>query len=411
MPTIILPLVYTILLAWVVWRFASFRGNGIPPWVWVGILLAKCALGIAYLELHTALFNGGDTGAYLRDGQIIFNTLLSDPLKYIRLAFGPNGTEVTQWLAPQIEAMGYWTDTSAYTVVRFNAIANLGTWGNAWANAVLMAFISYCGIVLLYKAFKPIVSNPWLVLGGLLCVPSVWFWTSGIHKEAMALFTLALATYGMARIYLQGWLPKYMLFVGLGLVGTLLIRDFLVLLLLPLLLAQVFSPVLHSGRVWVYLGIIAFTLLVGSYVPLVKNQTVLQQIAYKQQQFTALRAGNSNIALPAMQPSLTGLAANLPHALYNQFIAPFALPKSSHFYWPALVDHTWFLLVFVAGLFTIRQPLLEKPPLLTAFFFGLMLLVLIGLIVPNLGALLRYRSLAIPFMLLPLIAGRKITTG
>jgi hypothetical protein len=155
------------------------------------------------------------------------------------------------------------------------------------------------------------------------------------------------------------------------------------------------------------LGIIGATLLVGALLPLIDGQTVLQLIAHKQEQFTALRAGNSNIALPDMQPTLAGLATNLPTALYNQFIAPFTLPHHNWLYWPAVIDHAFFLLLFVVGLLSIRKPMLEKPPLLTALFFGLMLLVLIGLIVPNLGAILRYRSLAIPFLLLPLLAGRK----
>jgi hypothetical protein len=224
----------------------------------------------------------------------------------------------------------------------------------------------------------------------------------------LALFTLALAMYGMARIYLDGWLPKYMFYVAVGIVATYFIRDYLVLLLAPLLLAQVLSPVFHSGRVWVYLGIIAVTLLVGSYVPLVNNQTVLQQIAYKQSQFSALQAGNSHIPMAKMESTLGGLLANVPQAVYNQFVAPFNLPTTSHLYWPAVIDHAWFLLVFVIGLFSIRRQLLEKPPLLTLLFFGLMLLILIGLIVPNLGAILRYRSLALPFLLMPLLVGRKV---
>ncbi len=408
MPTLLLPIVYTALLGLAVYRWPRLRGQGIPAWVWVAILVIKCGLAIAYIELHRELYNGGDSGAYLRDGQIIFNTLTQDPLKYLRFTFGRINTEITPWLAKEIDAMGFWKDNSAYMIVRFNALANLLTWGNSWANGVLMAFVSYCGILLLYKAFKPLVSNPWLVLGGLLCVPSVWFWTSGVHKEALALFTLSLAFYGMARIYLDGWLPKYMFYVAIGLAGTFLIRDFLVLLLLPLLLAQVLSPVFNSGRIWVYIAAISITLLVGSFVTLVNNQTILQQIAGKQEQFTALRAGHSNIPLADMEPTISGLTGNLSQALYNQFVAPFTMPKNSHLYWPAIIDHAWFLVLLVAGLASIRKPLLEKPPLLTAIFFGLLLIILIGLIVPNVGAILRYRSLAIPFLLMPLLAGRKV---
>ncbi|CAN5406309.1 hypothetical protein BH09BAC1_BH09BAC1_14430 [soil metagenome] len=408
MPQFLLPLIYTLLLAFLVWKLPRLRGEGVPSWVWVVILVLKCVLGIAYIEIHRELFDGGDTGKYLRDGQIIFNTLTEDPLKYLRLTFGPNGTDINPWLAKEIDAMGFWGDTSAYTVVRFNAVANLLTWGNSWANGVFMAFLSYCGILLLYKAFKPLVSNHWWVLGGLLCVPSVWFWTSGIHKEALALFTLSWAVYGMARIYLEGWLPKFMLYVALGLLGTFFIRDFLVLLLLPLLLAQIFSPVFHYGRVWVYLSAITLILIVGIFVPIVNNHTVLELIVNKQDQFAALRSGHSNIPLAKMEPTLTGLATTLPHAIYNQFIAPFMLPPASHLYWPAIIDHAWFILLLAVGLCSIRKPLLEKPPLLTALFFGLMLIILIGLIVPNVGAILRYRSLAIPFILMPLLVGRKV---
>ena len=113
-----------------VWRWPLLRGEGITRWAWVCILLAKCLLAIVYINLHYELFNGGDTWKYVRDGQIIFETLAEDPLKYLRLTFGPNNTELTPWLAPEIDAMGFWGDTSAYSVVRFNALANLSTWAS-----------------------------------------------------------------------------------------------------------------------------------------------------------------------------------------------------------------------------------------------------------------------------------------
>lgn len=405
---IVLPLLYALLLALAIWRLRGLRGDGIPTMAWIGMFMVKCVLAVAYIELHQRLFGGGDTGMYLRDGNIIFDTLFDDPIKYLRLTFGPNDVPVGVWLAPQIDAMGFWGDTSAYTVVRFCALSNLFAWGNSWASAVLMAFVSYSGMLLLYKAFRPMVAKPWMVLVGLLAVPSVLFWTSGIHKEGLALFTLSIALYGMARIYLDGWMPRFMLYVGIGLAGTYFIRDFLVLLLLPLLFAQVVSPLFHYGRVWVYLGVIIGTLLVGSYVPLVKGQTVLEMFANKQGQFTALRAGHSNIPLPDLEPTPQGLVKVLPAAFYNQFVAPFTLPRDSHFYFPAVIDHALFMVALLVGLTSIRKPLLEKPPLLTALFFGLLLLVLIGLIVPNIGAILRYRSLALPFLLMPLLVGRKV---
>lgn len=402
--TLLLPMLYGLLLAFWLYRDKRFRLYALPCYTVAVLFLVKCGLGVAYMHFHQELYNGGDTMKFIRDGKIVYETLSSDTMAYLRLTFGPNGVDMPASFQPQLDAMGFWSDTSAYMMVRFNALANLFTFGNEYGNIVIMALLSTLGMVALIKVFSRQAVLPALLLVPFL-IPSILFWTSGIHKESLLLFSLGISIWGM---YKWGGVSKSIwavIAMALGLTLTYFIRDFIFFLMVPAILGWILSKYINSNKLLVYAGVYALVLVVGYWIPVYEGENYLHLIVEKQQQFMALEAGNSQIAIKHFEPSITAVLLNLPKSLFNTLLGPFLLKADGLIHWAAIIENAGFLLLLVWGAWKTNWKQLWSDNIsLLIMFLCATYLILIGYIVPNIGAISRYRSLALLFGLLGLYA-------
>lgn len=95
-------------------------------------------------------------------------------------------------------------------------------------------------------------------------------------------------------------------------------------------------------------------------------------------------------------------------AVTNPFIRP--LPKDCNIFLSYLASFETFILlfVFIGLLLTVnKKTIYTNPYAIFSILFGMSTLFLIGLIVNNSGAIVRYRSIAIPFILIGLCLARK----
>jgi hypothetical protein len=98
----------------------------------------------------------------------------------------------------------------------------------------------------------------------------------------------------------------------------------------------------------------------------------------------------------------------LPWAFINPFIRPLPFEcketlcvLSSLEAWIVLS----FLLIFI--LFLDIKKIIESRAVLFCLFFGISIMVIIGLLVNNSGAIVRYRSFVLPFLILGFLFGGK----
>lgn len=402
--TIFIPILYAVLLGFWLYRDKRFRLRSLPCYTFTVLFLLKCLLGVAYMLFHQKFYDGGDTMKFIRDGKIIYETLFSDPLAYLRLTFGPNAVELPASFQPQLDAMGFWSDTSAYMMVRFNAVANLLTFGNEFGNIVIMAFLSTLGMVALIRAFRKDAELPAMLLVPFL-VPTILFWTSGIHKEALLLFTVGITIWGLKQTVQNTWSVWAITSIVVGLLLTYFIRDFIFFLLIPAIIAMFLSQVLSINKLLTFGGVYLVILIVGIWLPVFDGQNYLHLIVDKQWQFMALEAGNSNIQVDKLEPTVWGMVKGLKDALANTFFGPFLLKTTVWFHWLAILDNILIGLLLIWGFWRAdKQAYTSNTFSIMLRFIGLSYLVLIGYIVPNIGAISRYRSLALLLLLLGMYA-------
>lgn len=387
-------------------RFKVFRTEGLPSWTLGAVFALKCLLGLLYLWVHLQYYGGGDTANYLRDGDIIFNSLKDSPTEYLMLSLGPNDMPVIPtFIQEQVDAMGYWHDDSAYTMVRFCALVNLFAWGNHYVTAIIMAFLSTLGLWWLFLAFRQVSTSLLPLFIGIFFIPSNLFWTSGIHKEGLMLFFLGAFLYNTMML-LSG--PSRIRNVVIAVIAAwfiFTIRDFVFYLLIISMVGAIISRPIPQYTPLIFLSVLCLAAVAAQLIPYHGMDNLFHIVTEKQAQFRALEAGKSQVFLPELQPDLASILSQLPRALYNTLIAPSTFWNGNPFYIIVSLDNLLILAgILFAGFKLKFKRLINDPYLLLPIMAGVCLLLLIGLIVPNVGAIVRYRSIALLLILGSLFA-------
>jgi hypothetical protein len=147
---------------------------------------------------------------------------------------------------------------------------------------------------------------------------------------------------------------------------------------------------------------IALTLFIPGGLP----HYILQAISDRQQEFRVLE-GHSRLALPALDGSWGSLWRALPAALRNGLFEPLPGSGGQRIYWAFSLEllGIWAVIVLAGSYWLLSR---KRPGSLHSFTAACLLfaftgLLMIGLMVPFAGAIIRYRSIFLPFLLAPFL--------
>lgn len=432
---------YWALSTLLIFRIPFFRKFGIPvSWV-AGILLLKVIAGITYGYLHYLNYKGGDTFAYFYDGLIVTSTLQDDPKKFLHLVFGITHRPPDFDIAVYAYRMSYYTDMSSYFMVRLHALMNLITICHYYGNVVLYNFLTLIGQLYFFSfftAFRP--GNKFAVLVLLFLFPSMVFWCSGMHKDGISIAAIGVILFfgeklfhllsghnqsnqseavpmeetrgGNKRQRMQVIRALCMLSCGIWILFV--VRNYLLLLLLPGFCAFIVSQ--YAPR-YVFLKYLLLFMLFYFVLFQLKyfnaGWNLPLQMAAKQQEFFQNPGGRSNIDLAPLKPGNSGLLVQIPTALYNCFFLPSPAGISSLLELPAVIDNLTVVVLLLLALFFAKQQTDKRTMslMLLCLFFATSVYIFTGSIVPNLGALVRYKMPGTLFLLagcITVLDGKKL---
>jgi|GEM_PF-1035728 hypothetical protein len=347
---------------------------------------------------------GGDTFMYFNDGNIIYNALKEDPFVYFKLAIGTNDfTPVPPYLLPYTDAMHFWFDSSNYFLVRINAIIRPFSFGVYNVHALVFAFLSFIGTYTLYLFFENKVYSKKILQFILFGIPSIVFWTSGVHKEAIVIFALGIILYNLDIILQNSFRKRNLFFALFGLIVLGYTRIYILAFLLPFLAAIIIYNKYESARIsfkFFVLTILVFGA-AAFLVDILSDQHSLMYEFLVRREYFINSPGNMTFQVERIPHNFHGALLLIWEAIINPFIRP--LPKDCNIFLAYLASFETFilLLVIVILAFTVnKKSILNNPYAIFSILFGLSILFLIGLIVNNSGAIVRYRSIAIPFILI-----------
>jgi hypothetical protein len=246
----------------------------------------------------------------------------------------------------------------------------------------------------------------WVIIGCFLLPSSIYF-TSGIHKDGLVFLMLAVLIFSVLQSFIKNSFSiKRIFLICASLLLIFLLRNFVFLALLPALFAWILSnrvkwrPVYIFVTVYLLCGLLVFN--IDSVVEKIKP---LAFISTRQAEYLKLQRAATQIELDTLQPGFKSFAGNAPQALNHALLRPYLWEMPVYSVLPLSVElflYQFLLLLFI--FFRRKDPDRSNQGFLYfAVFFTLSVFLFMGYIVPNLGALVRYRSLFLPLIITPIL--------
>ncbi|MFZ1593274.1 MAG: hypothetical protein WAT27_14370 [Chitinophagales bacterium] len=411
MQEFLIPAVWATILLFFIYRFDFFKIQEInPAWPYAAFLF-KLLLGFANYYIWLNIIGHGDSLRYFHDSQIVYQSLFDNPTYFFELITRSSLENVPEHLIPYQKELFIEWHVNEYHMVRLLAILNVFTFGNVWANIVLIAFGSYAATMGLFKSL-----NQFLVIDAdkknriflfLFFLPSIVFWTGGLLKEApvfMLVCIIIIQLFTIESSPNRNTTPaKPLLILVVCIYALFLIRDYLAILvslnLLLLFFARTIVKPQYLNKTFIINSITVIVLFFA--VPIVFPQLNYFHYAQSEQTYFLNGEPDPDYKFSAIGGDGIAVIKQIPYALNNIFFRPNLMHSDSVFrlYQSVELIIVWLIIVFLA-IKMLRQ---KHPFSATALFMiivAIELLGIYGLMVTDADTLSRYRSIPLFFILL-----------
>jgi hypothetical protein len=413
--------VYAILFSLVISRGSFFRNAGLSNrqllFAFACKIAAGCLLGYLY-TFHYPDRLKADTLKFFDDSKVIFDLLKTHPVHFLKIMTGLGAGDPV--LTPTYLKLNSWMYeefmNSNRTMIRIDVLFRFLSPGNYYfVHVVMVNFLSFTGLVYCYRLLAARLSlNRRVLYLTVFFVPSLVFWGSGLLKEAILLLALGVFLY-----HALGWLDEtgsnWKKLLPLALSGLLLvfIKPYIPLILFPLLLAYAWVEQRPSRRLVKYAGSSALFFLLLFHLYLVLPRYNLSHYLFiKQRDFLDLvrtEKPGSAIDIPRLTPEFSSMVRHAPRGWLTTLTRPWPFESRSPLILLASVENLVLLLALALCLARWKPPLAREVNfVLFSLGFVSILFILIGLVTPVEGAIVRYKCVALPFLLLALFSMTRI---
>lgn len=190
----------------------------------------------------------------------------------------------------------------------------------------------------------------------------------------------------------------------LGLLILLVFRNFMLVIIAPALLAWLLAAKWPKYGLPLFAGVYTFFIVAFFTVRYINpHWDFPQAVVNKQEAFMQLH-GNSVVPIKKLQPTVTSFLENIPQAITLSTIRPFPADVKHILSLAAAVEIDLLLLLFLLFIFFKTNGTHSRNFILFCVFFSFSTLLTIGYTVNFLGAIVRYRSIVIPLLMIPVLA-------
>lgn len=408
---ILFAILFVIALSALIYFVKFFNLEGIKKYVVVSLFILKLIGGIGVFAVYTYYYDPGisDIHKFYRGGEAIHQAADDDFGSYLRMVTGIQGDNPE--LQDYYSNAKHWTREFDYglfndnkTIMRFNAIVRLFSFGNIYIHMVIMAFLSFLGCFVLFKALRSVFkTNKHLLLFSAFLVPSCWFWTSGLMKEGLMMLAVGFAFYFLVKLY-----HKFTIWSLLGFVISCSLMFTSKVYVLPAFLPAVFFLFVAKKMNIKYQLITFASILLVSGVLVVFSGNIfgydiISTLSGKQNDFINYIElqddPGSTYNLTRLSPSLKSFLLLIPEGLLNSFFRPFPSEVNSAFMLFSFLEIVLFVIIAILTIIFFKKPDTDTMRfILFSAMFILFLYVVVGVYTPNTGSIVRYRTPALPFL-------------
>ncbi len=408
----VLTLIFMVIFILVIWKWKWFHDDRVKKYIFILLFIIKAAAGIFAGELYKQKYNGGDSYAFYSDSKILTNSFYSSKTDFFSMIVG---SMEDKDFGERYGIMESWTNTDVVyndnrTMIRLHAVIGLISFGSFYVHIVFFAFLSLLGLMGIYKSARLLTDqHPMLLLGAVFLAPGVLFWCSMASKESLLIFSMGMFLYHCIRLLTISKSSFNM--VGMFLAGFLFIhiKAYFLILITPCLLAFT----------WVHVSNQKFSLLKYSFIYLVcivlffsikyildgfdpVDILVMKRLNFEAFAHASPRDFGSYIELPEFSSAWGDIVTVSPIAAFSVLTRPYLWESGNLLMILAAVENVILLGVIAMGFRFLKWDRMAKNKNLFLFCLSLVIttFILVGLTSPVLGAIVRYKSPVLPFLLL-----------
>ena len=381
---------------------------------------------VAYAMMVQYYYGYGDSFVFYY-GSDYLSTQLAQDAGNIQYFFKP-AAEVKLWYDTEvgdINYSGYFGIASNLFIMKVSAVLSLFSFNKYLIITVFFGAFSFAGSWKLFLVFKDINKNKHLKLlaWGVLFVPSVWFWGSGLMKDSICLGGIGFIIHYMYRLFIK----KEILFKSIIALIALIyiigsIKSYIIIVLAIGLAVFVFykfvtpfkNLVIRSFIILIFLTVIitvAFITNFSDQLQQLADESKVQVDAY-QRNYDAVQnedeRSRGTLKFSEIDASITGLILHSPVAIFNCLYRPFIWESRKIFILFSSFESLLLLLCTVYVIIKLRflgffREIFNNPFVLTSFFIAVLFALIIGFNTYNFGTMARYKIVLLPFYFFTLV--------
>jgi hypothetical protein len=418
MEWLITVVVFLVLQYWI-WKSSFFKATNFPVWYSNALFGAKLLGGVALFFIYTFYYTNreqADIFKFYDDGIILRKIIEDRPAIGFKMLTGcldettkDEEAKLANWYRPFSKTML----NENRLLIRTQAVLSFFSFGYYQMHNLLFCYLSFLGIWLITKAIAPLLSlrdsKIWAIL---LFFPSILIWTDGLLKESILLLALGAVVWAATR---SRSITKGVLMLLLALVLLAFTRTILAVIVVVALCGYWFSKRVNTNRAMLGLHLVLYILLITVALVLPKIDPLYDyfKVIARKQKYTyeeaKIMGANSLVELPRIDQRPISVVTTVPLGFFYALVQP--TPMQAH--GKALVfvngiENLLFVVLFVFLLLKIQKKKGDRARLFWfLFFIAAVYLSFIGLLVPVLGNMVRYKAVVIPVLMAALLLLQK----
>lgn len=402
----ILFVLYLVLFAWLVTKIKFFANAGLSKSQIIIIFLLKIIAGIFYGWI--GIYYGGlatmwDTWRFHVESLQELKLLQTNPIDYLTNLFvDPYNGGFFKFFET---SDSYWSDLKGNALIKLFSVFDIFSFGHYYINVIFYSFLTYFGSMAVFRVMNDVYpGKKKLLLVSTFLIPSFLYWTSGLHKEGLIFTGIAFVIYSIYFGQKENKFGVRRIFILItGLLLILILRNFLIVIIVPAIFAWLVANKFPKKRLTVYISFYSIYIVLFFSAHLINpNLDFPRAVVTKQQEFIKLR-GVSSIPIKELEPNVISFIKTTPQAISLSTFRPYPADVHHILSLAASMEVLLLCLIFLLFLFFRQKNTDSKNIIYFCVFFSLSILLAIGFSVNNLGAIVRYRSIIIPFLVIPMV--------
>jgi hypothetical protein len=416
MINLLLTLPYLLFLLFLIKKISFFRNSGFQNYSLWFAFLVKVGCGLLVYVIYAFYYGNrleSDTFKYFDDSFYLYEALFTKPLDFFKMLFGIQ-CEGDYFDTNYYDKMNNWYrvyENSLYNdnrlIIRVNAVLRIFSFGNYHVHSIILNFIAFIGSIGLARFFMHFVQSKWKVYMAVFLVPSVVFWSSGILKESLLIFAMGMFCYYIYRLATEKK-GKYLIFLLVPFCLLILLKFYVFVAFFPAILGWYFSQT--TKLKWLAYPLVFGVLTIIAVILGMSNPAYdfIAILVRKQHDFINMSIAfkvNSAIHMDFLEENLFSLLAAVPMGIVNSLTRPWPNEIKNFLFIPAVVENILLLFAIIFALFQKKKSTISSFNFIVfCFLFTFLLYAIIGISTPILGALVRYKIPAMPFLTIAVLA-------